>query len=499
MTAGKTMRAFAAYFVLVASATLSGCASHDAYRTQVVNRRLDSTQCPANSAGETPLACAHRTPEVVDGKYELHFVEFDDQGWVHPRTNAGPDAAPDQSAMQIDALIDDLKQNLRARKDLKVIMFIHGWKHDASADDDNVKKFRRLLERAASDELYQQSKRQVIGIYVGWRGKPWLVPDPVLDLSFWSRKETASRVSTGSVRELFARLRSLQRYFNLEALKDGRRPAMRTLMIGHSFGGLILYSATSGPLIETLTEETDLADLPPLHTNASNERTAEAERVADMIVLVNPAFEASRFEALYRVANRQTHRCYVPPMFMSITSVSDDATGIAFPAGRFVNTIFERPTSSAAQVKAIKQTPGHDDAYITHLLHGPDGNSAVCKGWTPGDELLKLTDDTLAQKVKTNKQLEVAQSQAFIAQLNAHGTAPSTWQRTFCGGATLEVKPMDGMDHAGTLVWNIKADASIINGHGDVMNHALLDFVRQMFGDTDLPKDVNHTHSACAD
>ena len=502
MAASRSVRAITAIVMVLAAMMLGGCASHEAYRTQVVNPWLDSQQCPTDRDGKTAPECAGRTPEIVDGKYELHFVEFDDQGWLHPQTAASPDAAPDQSAMQIDALMDNLKQYLKARTDVKVILFVHGWKHNAETDDDNVMKFRRLLERAASDELYQQSRRQVIGIYIGWRGKPWLLPDPVLNLSFWNRKATASRVSAGTVRELFARLRSMQRYFNLEALKEGRRPAMRTLMIGHSFGGLILYAATSGPLIETLTEESDLADLPPLQQSASNERTAEAERVADMIVLVNPAFEASQFEALYRVANRQQHRCYVAPMFMSITSATDDATGIAFPAGRFLNTLFERPTSSDAQATAIKQTPGHDDGYITHRLHGPAqdasaAHSPVCDGWTSGDKLLGMTNDELARAVTNNKRLEVAQSQAFIAGLNAQRPAPLTWQRKFCGGATLDVEAKDGVVNAQTLVWNVKADSSIIDGHGDVMNPALLDFVRQMFGDTDLPDGPDHGRSAC--
>ncbi|WP_158937434.1 hypothetical protein [Burkholderia sp. S171] len=510
------MRTKTAMLALLGTAMLFGCASHEAYRTNVVNPWLDKTQCPADRNGNTDAGCDNRTPELVDGKYELHYVEFDDQGWLHPEpatasdataaspSDAAPGAGVDHSAQQIDALMDDLKQHLRAKTDLKVIVFVHGWKHSAQSDDDNVMKFRRLLERAASDELYQSAKRQVIGIYVGWRGKPWLVPDPGLDLSFWSRKDAASRVSTGSVRELFARLRSMQRYFNLQALGEHRRPAMRTLMIGHSFGGLILYAATSGPLIESLTAQSDLAGLPPLHSggNESKDRAAEAqaERVADLIVLVNPAFEASRFEALYRVANRQQHKCYVPPVLVSITSETDLATGMAFPAGRFLNTLFERPASSSDQATAIKRTPGNMDRYVTHVLHGPASEAtgagaqnalpaanAVCEGWKPGSALLTLTNQDLEQAVKDNKTREVKQSQDFIAGLNASATFPATWKRTFCGGATLEVNQQEGENNAQTLVWNIRAEPSIINGHGDVMNPALLDVVRQMFGDTDLP------------
>ncbi|AMV48338.1 hypothetical protein ATN79_47645 [Paraburkholderia caribensis] len=275
---------------------------------------------------------------------------------------------------------------------------------------------------------------------------------------------------------------------------------MRTLMIGHSFGGLILYAASSGPLIEVLTAQEDLIDLPPLHgARSSKRRYEETERIADMIALVNPAFEASRFEALYRVANEHTHSCYEPPLLMSITSETDQATGVAFPAGRFINTLFERPTSSPEQATAIKQTPGHMTAYITHVLHGNTaspstqqtnealhGTDAVCGNWTPARKLLTMEGDELASAVKLNRSLELKQSTEFITQLNASGDDNKPWTRTFCGGAQLETVKQDGANNAQTLVWNIRADENIINGHNDVMNPALLDFVRQMFRDTEI-------------
>jgi hypothetical protein len=269
---------------------------------------------------------------------------------------------------------------------------------------------------------------------------------------------------------------------------------MRTLMIGHSFGGLILYAATAGPLIEVLTAREDLADLPSIHPgpHGSRKRYQETERIADMIVLVNPAFEASRFEALYRVASQHRHACYEPPLLMSITSETDDATGIAFPAGRFINTLFERPTSSEEQAAAIKKTPGHMPPYITHELHGgaPSEAQAVCANWIPASDLLKLEGQPLAEAVARNKTSEVHQSTEFISGLNASGNAADGWTRTFCGGARLDVVKNDAANNGQTLVWNVLADKAIIDGHNDVMNPALLDFVRQMFRDTELAPEI---------
>ncbi|WP_343654123.1 hypothetical protein [Paraburkholderia caribensis] len=504
------MRSLVSLSALLVVLILGACVSHDAYRTHLIDAAAahNTLRCPADVHGATVPDCKNVTPEIFDDKYELHFVEFDDQGWLHPASN--PDdttEASDQSSRQVDALMARLKQLLQAGTNLKVIVFVHGWKHNASLDDANVKDFRRLLERAASDELPQSAPRKVIGIYVGWRGKPWKIPEPLLNLSFWSRKDTASRVSVGSVREMFARIRSLQRYFNTQAVNEDAPERMRTLMIGHSFGGLILYAATAGPLIEVLTAREDLAGLPPLHSDrpGSKKRYEETERIADMIVLVNPAFEASRFQALYRVANENTHTCYEPPLLMSITSETDEATKVAFPAGRFINTLFERPTSSEEQATAIKRTPGHMPPYITHMLHGTTTPSPIpthdettskldetCGDWTPASKLLTLEGEQLANAVKENRIQEVKQSTEFIKHLNASGADERPWTRTFCGGARLDTVKQDGAHNAQTLVWNILADSDIIDGHNDVMNPALLDFVRQMFRDTELSPELTN-------
>ncbi|ODV44226.1 hypothetical protein AWV79_10335 [Cupriavidus sp. UYMMa02A] len=235
-----------------------------------------------------------------------------------------------------------------------------------------MQEFRALLEAASAEERDRAGPagkpRKVVGVYVAWRGKSWSVSDPLLSLTFWARKEAARRVSIGTPRELFARLRSLRTHYNdaqsggalqtgAASEKAGARPRIRTLMIGHSFGGLILYAAMSGSLIESLAAQRDL-----------DGGTELADRPADMILLINPAFEASRYEALYRVSLRYKPTRFQPPLLVSVTSIKDWATGIAFPIGRSVNTLFERETTSE-QGTAMKKTPGHIDHYLTHRLY----------------------------------------------------------------------------------------------------------------------------------
>lgn len=529
--------------VLLASLLLGACAPNRAYRSQLLDLGADQ-RC--ERGGPAPMAepCAHVSPEAVKDLYELHFVEFDDQGWLFPDAPANPEASAAAStasttaaealsfgpSQQIDRVMMRLRALLDDGKDLSIVVFVHGWKHNAQADDANVQEFRDLLEAAGAEErdrtLPGGTARRVVGIYVAWRGKSWTIPDPVLSLTFWARKEAARRVSVGSSRELFARLRSLRTHYNETVVvapasapgqapgkarpavalraraaeqtgasseQGPQRPRIRMLMIGHSFGGLILYAAMSGSLIESLTAQRDLAGL-----GVDGEL---AERPADMILLINPAFEASRYESLYRVSNGYAPSRFQPPLLVSVTSIKDWATGIAFPIGRSVNTLFERETTPE-QGTAMKKTPGHIEQYLTHRLHAhvpaalgasassgepapADPSGGRCPGWKSEAELKALHGGDLGQAVRRNKQLEADNTAAFFRENLApsHLLKPD-WTRTFCGGSYLTMARSGGdARQANALVWNIQVDGDVIRNHDDVMNPVFRAFMRQLYTD----------------
>ncbi|MGO4766201.1 hypothetical protein AB4120_27025 [Cupriavidus sp. 2KB_3] len=484
---------------------LCACAPNSAFRTHLVDLDKDAScqRASAKMHDDPRQLCGSVTPESVRGLFELHFVEFDDQGWLFPNTPASADALATNPSDQIDNLMGRLTSLLAQGEDLSIVVFVHGWKHNAQVDDANVQEFRALLEAAGAEERDRAgpagTPRKVVGIYVAWRGKSWTVPDPLLSLTFWARKEAARRVSIGSSRELFARLRSLRTHYNdarsagapqtgAAAEKAGARPRIRTLMIGHSFGGLILYAAMSGSLIESLAAQRDLA--------GTGKVTELAERPADVILLINPAFEASRYEALYRVSLRYQPTRFQPPLLVSVTSIKDWATGIAFPIGRSVNTLFERETNSE-QGTAMKKTPGHIDHYLTHRLYAhapgeapggdnaPPGDGARCAGWRSEAELKDLHGEELGKAVRQNKKLEAEEAAEFFRQNLTPGyLLKPNWARTFCGGSFLTtVGGADGAAAANALIWNVEVDGDVIKNHDDVMNPVFRAFMRQLYGD----------------
>jgi hypothetical protein len=135
--------------------------------------------------------------------YELAIVEFDDQGRCYDRGQM------DAVAQKFDALApEDAPQG----HDVILVAFVHGWKHDARSDDDNLTAFRALLSHTVDHEKDTTPSgadpRPVLGVFVGWRGlSDFGLGDAIADATFWGRQAAGQRVAVGSVRELFGRLR----------------------------------------------------------------------------------------------------------------------------------------------------------------------------------------------------------------------------------------------------------------------------------------------------
>ena len=259
----------------------------------------------------------------------------------------------------MDRILEKLYRESKERR-VAVYLFVHGWRNNASFDKGNVKLFRDVLRQAAELERKRgDGQGRVFGIYVGWRGKSLAGPGAWEVLSFWGRKSRRSTCGEGSVRELFARLRQLK----LSDTHNQRRQVDAAFVTGHSFGGLIVYTAISQMLMES----------------AVRNDGGTVEPSVDLVVLINPAFEASRYEPLHRIA---TGRRYVRghrPVFVAITADNDWATSMAFPFGRWLNGIL-RATNAGCEA-ANRRTMGHLDGYRTHELTSNPHDACNGMGW----------------------------------------------------------------------------------------------------------------------
>ncbi|MGP1676487.1 MAG: hypothetical protein ACTS6J_04940 [Burkholderiales bacterium] len=263
----------------------------------------------------------------------------------------------------------DLDDPRYADSGFVALVFVHGWHHNAHDNDCNVNEFREMV-RLTGERLKAQSAGKpaprVIGIYVGWRGEA--VNAPLLHYaSIFDRRFAAEHVAKGSVRELFAELRKLQYEYVKDSKSAEPDSRMRTIVIGHSFGGLIVYHSLAQALLNDLV----LTRLDAAH---DCKPVAGAPLWPNQIILINPAFEASRFEAIHNAASRDPG-CGVEkdrPKLLVLTAENDSATKIIFPVFRFVSTLFEKYTTSDEnrqdEREANLHAIGFVDRYRTHRL-----------------------------------------------------------------------------------------------------------------------------------
>jgi pimeloyl-ACP methyl ester carboxylesterase len=358
---------------LAVALLLAGCTEHRIYRpgAALCVSPTPGTACETNAVQE------YRAPAHADAGYLLGFVEFDDQGQLWDRK-------------QMRTVIDTIYQQ-SGDEDVLVITFVHGWKHSASnaPEDTNITSFRGILERVSEIESRTASDagvkpRKVFGVYLGWRGGS--VTAPVLkELTFWDRKATAQKVGHVGVAEVLARLELVKATKDAvrrkqlgcveacEADRLGEPPASRTrlVVVGHSFGGALVHAAISQLLEHRFV----------LTGGAGGGVVTNARGYGDLVVLINPAFEANLFASLGDMAaERGFYFTEQRPVLAVLTSEADLATKIAFPLGRSISTFFEnervvsRYNAATKKTETIDQhdgnvtTIGHFEPYRTHDL-----------------------------------------------------------------------------------------------------------------------------------
>ena len=290
--------------LLVWGALLTGCAPNAAYRTAGIK-----TDCPAQGCQDAVLE--------QHADYDLGFVEFTDRGNVFDRA-------------QMNMLLHHVEQYAHTPDGATVVVFVHGWKHNASAADLNVKSFRHLLQQSA--QMGVSGKRRLIGIFVGWRGQSLDMPLGE-HLTYWARKDTAQNVGNGGVTELLLRLERSTAAANTAT--DPNHTIFLT--IGHSFGGLVLVSALHDVLLDRA-----LSTTPVGHqfcgSNADTCQTCVQTRpFGHGVILLNPAAEANELLQLKEtVAEEQCYAKTQQKLLHVVSSQADTATNIAFRAGQYV-------------------------------------------------------------------------------------------------------------------------------------------------------------------
>jgi hypothetical protein len=193
------------FVTLAFTMLLASCASFGPYHGNTAEQ-------PSNSV---------RGPK--DGRYKLAFIEFGDQG-----------SALDNS--QINAALEVIHHAERP----VFIVYIHGWQNDANSGD--VCRFEHFLDTISSFPEATGRNVNVIGVYIAWRGRDLTFPGLNL-LTFYSRKAVAAAVASQ-----FSCLATLNEL--ALAAEDPSKKLHRCILIGHSFGGLLLGNTISHSILD---------------------------------------------------------------------------------------------------------------------------------------------------------------------------------------------------------------------------------------------------------
>jgi hypothetical protein len=427
---------------LACLALAAACTPHVQYRTELAacDARTDVRRCAGN--------CLEERDEYLMG-----FVELDDQGWLWDRK-------------QLYAVLEALAEE-GARRDLLMVVFVHGWKHNASVCDTNVACFREVLLRLDDiEKLAAQSAgrapRRVAGVYVGWRGLS-VTGRYLSNVSFYDRKSTAQRVGERGVTEVFLRL---QGFIQNQRALIGPEAQTRLVIVGHSFGGAVVHSAVSQLLMERSLSE-------------AGGVVGSAEPFVDLVVLVNPAFEAARYEPLFQIV---TERQFYPrdqrPVLAVLTSEGDQATGRAFPAGRSLSTIFQKHRDRYEK-RADVQAVGHFEPYVSHELEYAE------------DEGLGEPEPTSRPECGCPYLVPAAEVRGRTAR--AMGTLESMWTgEPPPPGWALEF-PGSVLRHNGRFgplnpYLVVRVDNEIISAHNQIYRPRFIDFLRYFIAWTTAPR-----------
>ncbi len=310
------MRRYPLVLAMVLGLPMAACTPFVHFRT--APGQAEHPVCEASSTAGCETDTLIRTP-----KYLLGFVEFDDLGWFWNRN-------------QKEAVVQAVEDAARSQ-DLVVVVFAHGWNHNASVNDSNVREFREILARLADLERLAATKkclpeRQIVGVYMAWRGKAFRgaghLPATLYNWSsFPAVKATGHRVGSEDAAELLSDLERVWRQAN--RTHGGERHANRLVVVGHSFGSAVVHGAVSRILAGRRIFLRD--------------GNIDAASFGDLVVLVNPAIEASLLFP-FEQARVELGRSETPdqfefhPILAVLASQGDRPNKTLFPFGRRVTT-----------------------------------------------------------------------------------------------------------------------------------------------------------------
>lgn len=357
--------------------------------------------------------------------FHMCFVEINDKGNLWDKK-------------QLDA-VENYISDLGKDNDLIILVFTHGWRHNASPEDTNVISFRETLGEVANVEksiadVREQKTRIVIGLYIGWRGLTFS-GTPMYISSFWARKRIAHRVGDNGAREVFERLKKI-----VQKPPASQTLPTRLILIGHSLGGAVTFSAVDNFVKDQLAQK-------------------DPKPFCDFVVLINPAFEASKYQEIFELSLKSETDQDQKPLLGVFTSIGDGATRFIFPTAQFLPSLKAMFKSGVSPLKSFT-TVGHYNKMKTHKLEKLTDEEVSRIKNAPNFVPLEFSDfnnkTELYEKIERFKEVRKTKDPMILDDVAL----------TRC------------QDPAFNPVLNVEVGKNIISGHNDIFEKDFREFLR---------------------
>lgn len=388
----------AAAWVLV-----SGCASSSHFRTTV-------TPCQTRS-----YAYAPGLPGCGDLAYTFNLIEFNENGRLW---DAGQLASAEGAIAHLAA----------QQKPMLLVIFIHGWHHNADVKDENIASLESVLARTTR----ALPNWNIMGIYLGWRGESTaLEPEFLNNISFYNRRSAADRVANSvELADTLLRLGFDAKNTYMNAFPGSATaaapPQPQVILVGHSFGGRILERSIVPSLLASVRSEGEINRGKPF----------------DLILLMNPAHSALGTMDLVDTLRDATYD--QRPFIVNITSTADSATGTIYPLAQRLNGNHGPYATFSGDDLSLKDerylstyTAGHLAQFQSHIA------VPLPAGKNPADYPFHFIGDGKDYVIEEQP-------------------APQPWN--WARGAAASANP------APTPYWVIRVDQDLVANHGDIFN-----------------------------
>jgi hypothetical protein len=219
-------------------------------------------------------------------QYKLSFIEMPEN----------------KSGLLMPSQLDDLLATFKRDEQDVVMVYVHGWRHDAAPGNGNAIRFRTMLgyTRSALNarcvETGNYCDAKLTGVYLSWRGRSFAestkrnagFPGVIGAVpTVWGRKAQSEKLASEPTAAESVVGTTLKMIEDALLLKSGDATHDKMLVIGHSFGGNMLAT-----YLKPLAEQRILGDQSvPGH----RPKTEMKPLLGDLVVLLNPASEAKNW------------------------------------------------------------------------------------------------------------------------------------------------------------------------------------------------------------